>query len=202
MIVWRGGVNRLVGSWRRRRVAPLGERSPECAILPLCRARPPCRAAAGLRAAPLSSQGPAMGDMWRSQKMQLVQMIVQNDAAHAVVSKLGDLGKLEFRDVRPAFSVARTPTPPPLHPLSRPSAPRLPPLLLFGRPQRRRTPPCPPLPAAQRGHVLLQAELRGRGAQVRRPPAHPPQHRGGARGARLPAAPSAAVNLCAGVPTA
>ena len=45
-------------------------------------------------------QPAAMGDMWRSQKMQLVQMIVQNDAAHAVVSKLGDLGKLEFRDVR------------------------------------------------------------------------------------------------------
>ena len=26
-----------------------------------------------------------MGDMWRSQKMTLVQMIVQNDAAHAGV---------------------------------------------------------------------------------------------------------------------
>lgn len=40
-----------------------------------------------------------MGDMWRSQKMQLVQMIVQNDAAHAVVNKLGETGIVEFRDV-------------------------------------------------------------------------------------------------------
>ena len=41
-----------------------------------------------------------MGDMWRSQKMTLVQMIVQNDAAHAVVNKLGQTGIVEFRDVR------------------------------------------------------------------------------------------------------
>ena len=41
-----------------------------------------------------------MGDMWRSQKMQLVQMIVQNDAAHAIVNKLGQTGIVEFRDVR------------------------------------------------------------------------------------------------------
>jgi len=40
-----------------------------------------------------------MGDMWRSQKMQLVQMMVQNDAAHLVVSELGKLGKFEFRDM-------------------------------------------------------------------------------------------------------
>ena len=41
-----------------------------------------------------------MGEMWRSQEMQLIQMIVQNDAAHEVVEKLGELGIVEFRDVR------------------------------------------------------------------------------------------------------
>ena len=32
--------------------------------------------------------------------MQLVQLIVQNDAAHAVMSHLGELGKMQMRDVR------------------------------------------------------------------------------------------------------
>jgi V-type H+-transporting ATPase subunit a len=45
-----------------------------------------------------------MGDMWRSQKMQLVQMIVQNDAAHAVVNKLGKVGLLQFRDLNAGTS--------------------------------------------------------------------------------------------------
>lgn len=40
-----------------------------------------------------------MGEMWRSQEMQLIQMIVQNDAAHEVVEKLGELGIVEFRDL-------------------------------------------------------------------------------------------------------
>jgi V-type H+-transporting ATPase subunit a len=31
--------------------------------------------------------------------MQLVQLIVQNDAAHAIVSKLGEMGKMQLRDV-------------------------------------------------------------------------------------------------------
>ena len=56
-----------------------------------------------------------MGDMWRSQKMTLVQMIVQNDAAHAVVNKLGQVGIVEFRDVSPPHwrprSLAATHTP-------------------------------------------------------------------------------------------
>jgi len=46
-----------------------------------------------------------MGDMWRSQKMQLVQMIVQNDAAHAVVDKLGQVGIVEFRDLNAGTSL-------------------------------------------------------------------------------------------------
>ena len=45
-----------------------------------------------------------MGDMWRSQHMQLVQLIVQNDAAHAVVNKLGTIGLLQFRDLNAGTS--------------------------------------------------------------------------------------------------
>ena len=45
-----------------------------------------------------------MGDMWRFQKMQLVQLIVQNDAAHAVVNKLGTVGLLQFRDLNAGTS--------------------------------------------------------------------------------------------------
>merc|ERR1719162_1288241 len=45
-----------------------------------------------------------MGDMWRSQKMQLVQLIVQNDAAHAIVNKLGQVGIVEFRDLNAGTS--------------------------------------------------------------------------------------------------
>ena len=45
-----------------------------------------------------------MGDMWRSQKMQLVQMIVQNDAAHAIINKLGQVGLVDFRDLNAGTS--------------------------------------------------------------------------------------------------
>lgn len=45
-----------------------------------------------------------MGDMWRSQKMTLCQLIVQNDAAHAVVNKLGQVGMVEFRDLNAGTS--------------------------------------------------------------------------------------------------
>jgi V-type H+-transporting ATPase subunit a len=45
-----------------------------------------------------------MGDMWRSQHMQLVQLIVQNDAAHAVVNKLGQVGLVQFRDLNAGTS--------------------------------------------------------------------------------------------------
>lgn len=40
-----------------------------------------------------------MGSIFRSEKMQLVQMIVQNDAAHAVVEAFGEEGIIEFRDL-------------------------------------------------------------------------------------------------------
>ena len=53
-----------------------------------------------------------MGDMWRSQKMTLVQMIVQNDAAQKVVNKLGQVGIVEFRDVRERPGPSRVAAPP------------------------------------------------------------------------------------------
>lgn len=40
-----------------------------------------------------------MGSIFRSEKMQLVQMIVQNDAAHDVVDAFGQEGIAEFRDL-------------------------------------------------------------------------------------------------------
>ena len=40
-----------------------------------------------------------MGDLWRSQEMQLLSLIIQNDTAHDVISKMGELGLVDFRDV-------------------------------------------------------------------------------------------------------
>ena len=51
-----------------------------------------------------------MGELWRSKHMDLVQMIVHNDAASVTVNKLGDTGIVELRDVRPS------PTAPPRSP--------------------------------------------------------------------------------------
>jgi hypothetical protein len=44
-----------------------------------------------------------MGDLWRSQEMQLVQLFVQIEAAHDTVDELGELGLIQFRDVRLYF---------------------------------------------------------------------------------------------------
>lgn len=41
-----------------------------------------------------------MGELWRSEEMQLVQLFVQIEAAHATVDELGKLGLVQFRDVR------------------------------------------------------------------------------------------------------
>ena len=59
--------------------------------------------------------------------MSLVQMIVQNDAAHAIVNKLGQIGIVEFRDVnkRP---------PPPAH---------------------EHNHPCHPIPHARSSHAVV-----------------------------------------------
>ncbi|KAH3756230.1 vacuolar proton ATPase [Pelomyxa schiedti] len=40
-----------------------------------------------------------MGELWRSQKMQLVQLFIQKDAAHDTLEELGRLGKIQFRDL-------------------------------------------------------------------------------------------------------
>lgn len=49
-----------------------------------------------------------MGTLWRSQEMEMIQMIVQNDSAHVIIEALGKLGICEFRDVhRPRSSNRR-----------------------------------------------------------------------------------------------
>lgn len=45
-----------------------------------------------------------MGDLWRSEPMQLVQLFVQIEAARDTVDELGQLGVIEFRDVCIAYS--------------------------------------------------------------------------------------------------
>jgi len=42
-----------------------------------------------------------MGELWRSQEMQLVQFFIQSEAAHDTVDELGKLGLVEFRDLNP-----------------------------------------------------------------------------------------------------
>lgn len=44
-----------------------------------------------------------MGDLWRSQPMQLVQLFINLEAAHDTVDELGELGLVQFRDVRAKF---------------------------------------------------------------------------------------------------
>jgi len=45
-----------------------------------------------------------MGDLWRSQEMQLVQLFVQIEAAHDTVDELGELGLVQFRDLNPTVN--------------------------------------------------------------------------------------------------
>lgn len=48
-----------------------------------------------------------MIELWRSEEMQLVQLIIPTDAAHETIAELGDLGLLQFKDLNPdesAFS--------------------------------------------------------------------------------------------------
>jgi len=40
-----------------------------------------------------------MGDLWRSQEMQLVQLVIPAEAAHDTVEKLGYVGKVQFKDL-------------------------------------------------------------------------------------------------------
>ncbi|KAG1677026.1 hypothetical protein FOA52_001195 [Chlamydomonas sp. UWO 241] len=43
-------------------------------------------------------------DLWRSQEMQLVQLMIPSEAAHDTVAALGDIGMLQFRDLNPEKS--------------------------------------------------------------------------------------------------
>jgi len=44
-------------------------------------------------------------DLFRSEPMQLVQLIIPVESSHLTVSYLGDLGLIQFKDVRfPLFS--------------------------------------------------------------------------------------------------
>eukprot|EP01097_Dermamoeba_algensis_P008082 TRINITY_DN5250_c0_g1_i1.p1 TRINITY_DN5250_c0_g1~~TRINITY_DN5250_c0_g1_i1.p1 ORF type:complete len:795 (-),score=169.28 TRINITY_DN5250_c0_g1_i1:76-2460(-) len=42
-----------------------------------------------------------MGQLFRSEEMQLVQLFIQYEAAHATVDELGKLGVIQFRDLNP-----------------------------------------------------------------------------------------------------
>ena len=41
-----------------------------------------------------------MGSLYRSEEMSLCQLFLQSEAAYACVSELGELGLVQFRDVR------------------------------------------------------------------------------------------------------
>lgn len=40
-----------------------------------------------------------MGELWRSQPMQLIQIFLNSDAAHDTLDELGEVGLVQFRDV-------------------------------------------------------------------------------------------------------
>ena len=52
-----------------------------------------------------------MGDLWRSEPMQLVQLYIQRDAAHDTIDELGEIGLMHFHDVghTPPNNTARAP---------------------------------------------------------------------------------------------
>lgn len=45
-----------------------------------------------------------MGSLFRSEKMTLAQLFLQSEAAYACVRELGELGKVQFRDLNPDVS--------------------------------------------------------------------------------------------------
>lgn len=69
-----------------------------------------------------------MGELFRSEEMTLAQLFLQSEAAYCCVSELGELGKVQFRDVssccrrEASWSHSRAaPAPPgPVPPLKRP----------------------------------------------------------------------------------
>lgn len=41
-----------------------------------------------------------MGELWRSDEMELVQLFFQLEAAYDTMDELGELGVIQFKDVR------------------------------------------------------------------------------------------------------
>lgn len=103
--------------------------------------------------------GGAMGELFRSEEMTLAQLFLQSEAAYCCVSELGELGKVQFRDVsarRPSWG----------RPLPRPAAAERrpgPPPLAPGGPGPRRPRPCwnrLSLSAAEPGRERVPAQIR------------------------------------------
>ncbi|XP_056672712.1 V-type proton ATPase 116 kDa subunit a 1 isoform X6 [Monodelphis domestica] len=46
-----------------------------------------------------------MGELFRSEEMTLAQLFLQSEAAYCCVSELGELGKVQFRDLNPSVNV-------------------------------------------------------------------------------------------------
>jgi V-type H+-transporting ATPase subunit a len=47
-----------------------------------------------------------MGQLFRSEEMRLVQLFMSQEAAHDTVDELGELGVIQFRDVRAPLPTA------------------------------------------------------------------------------------------------
>eukprot|EP00727_Mastigamoeba_balamuthi_P002183 m51a1_g11962 putative vacuolar proton atpase 100-kda subunit (822) ;mRNA; f:798456-801754 len=45
-----------------------------------------------------------MGQLWRSEEMEMIQLYIRRDAAHDTVDELGELGVIQFRDLNPAVN--------------------------------------------------------------------------------------------------
>ena len=56
--------------------------------------------------------------MFRSEEMTLAQLFLQSEAVHACVRELGELGKVQFRDVSHYFILPSSITLPPLSTLT------------------------------------------------------------------------------------
>jgi hypothetical protein len=44
-----------------------------------------------------------MGELFRCEEIQLIQLFIQFDAAHDTVEELGQIAKVQFRDVKYSF---------------------------------------------------------------------------------------------------
>lgn len=75
-----------------------------------------------------------MGELFRSEEMTLAQLFLQSEAAYCCVSELGELGKVQFRDVSVPCAPRGT---------GSPAAPGA----LRDREPLPAPPPCPPGPS-------------------------------------------------------